>query len=137
MLSFRLHMDFTPKTCNEAAAVLRSLVGPVRSEPGCSATRLLRSTSDGCGLTWVEEWHDVEQFEHHLRGAAFRKILAVIELAAEPPEVEIDDVSSRRGFELIEEILGHSPVERTANTTRLGGQGKGEEQHENNRSMGT
>lgn len=106
MLSFRLHMEFTPQTCDEAAAVLRSLVGPVRSESGCSATRLLRDTEDGCGLTWVEEWRCVEDFERHLRGPAFRRILAVIELAAAPPEVEVDDVSSREGFELIEEILG-------------------------------
>jgi quinol monooxygenase YgiN len=100
-----LHMDFTPQSCDEAAAALRSLVGPVRSEAGCSATRLLRSTEDGCGLTWVEEWRGIEDFERHLRGPAFRRILAVIELASGPPEVEIDDVNSRRDFELIEEIL--------------------------------
>lgn len=112
MLNFRVHMTFTSQTCDEAAAVLRSLVGPVRSETGCCATRLLRDTAEGCGLTWVEEWHNVEHFEQHLRGTAFRRILAVIELAARPPVVEIDDVSSRRGFELVEEILGHSPPER-------------------------
>ena len=60
MLTLRLHMEFTPQTCDEAAAVLRSLVGPVRSEPGCSATRLLRDTEDGRELTWVEEWRGVE-----------------------------------------------------------------------------
>ena len=113
MLTFRLQMEFTPQTCDEAAGVLRSLVGPVRSEPGCSATRLLRDTEDGCGLTWVEEWRSVEDFERHLRAPAFRRILAVIELAARPPAVEIDDVASRRGFELVEEILGRSPVENT------------------------
>lgn len=63
MLTFRLHMEFTQQTCDEAAAVLR--------------------------------------------------ILAVIELAAGPPAVEIDDVTSRRGFELVEEILGSAPAERT------------------------
>jgi len=99
-------MEFTQQTCDEAAAVLRTLVGPVRAEPGCSATRLLRDTEDGCGLTWVEEWRSVEDFERHLRQAAFRQILAVIELSAGPPLVEIDDVTSRRGFELVEEILG-------------------------------
>jgi len=111
MLSFRLHMDFAPQACDEAAAALRSLVGPVRAEPGCGATRLLRDTEDGCMLTWVEEWRSVEDFERHLRGVAFRRILAVIELAAAPPTVEIDDVSSRRGFELVEEILGLTPAE--------------------------
>ena len=111
MLTFRLHMEFTPQACDEAAAVLRSLVGPVRSENGCSATRLLRDTENGCGLTWVEEWRSVEDFERHLRGAAFRRILAVIELAAGPPEVEIDDVNSRKGFELIEKLLAGTAAE--------------------------
>ena len=117
MLTFRLHMEFTPQTCDEAAAVLRSLVGPVRSETGCNATRLLRDTEDGCKLTWVEEWRSVEDFERHLRETVFRRILAVIELAAAPPVVEIDDVTSRRGFELVEEILGLAPAARTANET--------------------
>jgi len=98
-------MEFTPQTSVEAAAVLRSLVGPVRAEPGCSATRLLRDTEDGCRLTWVEEWRNDEDFERHLRASVFRQIVAVIEAAAGPPVVEIDDVSSRRGFDLIEEIL--------------------------------
>ena len=117
MLTLRLHMEFTPQTCGEAAAVLRSLVGPVRAEPGCSATRLLRDADDSSGLTWVEEWRSVEDFERHLRETAFRRILAVIELASASPRVEIDDVISRRGFELVEKILGQTPAERTANET--------------------
>ncbi len=107
MLTFRLHMEFAPESCDEAAAVLRSLVGPVRAEPGCGATRLLRDTEDGCELTWVEEWCSVEEFEHHLRSSAFRQIVAVIEMAARPPVVEIDEIASRRGFDLVEEILGN------------------------------
>ncbi len=117
MLTFRLHMEFSPQTCDEAAGVLRSLVGPVRAEAGCSATQLLRDTEDGYGLTWVEEWRVVEDFERHLRGVAFRRILAVIELAAGPPAVEIDDVASRRGFELVEEILGQTQVNQAEHET--------------------
>jgi quinol monooxygenase YgiN len=114
MLTFRVHMEFAPPACEEAASVLRSLVGPVRSERGCHATRLLRNTGGGCGLTWVEEWHSLEDFERHLRAAVFRRILAVIEMADRQPVVEIDDVASRRGFELVEEILGVSPAEAGA-----------------------
>ena len=66
---------------------------------------------------WVEEWRGVEDFEQHLRGAAFRRILAVIELADRPPVVEIDDVTSRRGFELVEEILGLTSAERAEHET--------------------
>ena len=110
-------MEFNPQTRDQAAAVLRSLVGPVRAEAGCSATRLMKDTEDGCGLTWVEEWRGVEDFERHLRAKTFRQILAVIELASLPPTVEIDDVASRRGFELVEEILGLTPATRTAHET--------------------
>lgn len=110
MLTFRLHMNFTPQACDEAAATLRSLVGPVRAEPGCSATRVQQDTDGSCGLTWVSEWRSGEDFERHLQSPAFRQIVAVIEMSDGPPEVEIDDVNSRRGFELIEEILSRSPT---------------------------
>jgi quinol monooxygenase YgiN len=105
MLKLRMHMEFTPDRYDEAAAALRSIVGPVRSEPGCRATRLLRNVDGGCALTWVEEWRSVSDFERHLQASAFRRLLAVMELASEKPEFEVDDVSSRRGFELVEELL--------------------------------
>ena len=111
MLTFRLHMTFTEQTRDEAAAALRSLVGPVRSEPGCSATRVHRGAGQSHEFTWVSEWRSIEDFERHLRVPTFRQIVAVIEMADGPPKVEIDDVNSRRGFELIEEILGRSPAE--------------------------
>ncbi len=118
MLTLRLHMEFAQKACGEAAAVLRSLVGPVRAEPGCRSTRFSVGPADRCELTWVEEWSNTEDFERHLRTQAFRQILAVIDLAAAPPVVEIDDVSSRRGFDLVEEILGINAVEQTELGTR-------------------
>jgi quinol monooxygenase YgiN len=105
-------MTFTPQTGDEAIATLRSLVGPVRAEPGCSATRVQKGAGESLELTWVSEWRDTGYFEQHLRAPAFRQILAVIEMADGPPEVEIDDVNSRRGFELVEEILSRSSHKR-------------------------
>lgn len=109
MLALRLHMEFSAETVEEATSALRALVGPVRAEPGCHATRVLKNAGREGGLTWVEEWSAVEDLERHLRSPVFRRILAVIELAAARPVVEIDDVVSRRGFELVEEILGVTP----------------------------
>lgn len=106
MLRFGLQMQFTPPACEEASSVLRSLVGPVRAERGCVATRIQKDSERGCEINWVEEWRSIEDFERHLCSGAFRQILAVIEMASTRPVFEIDDVSSRRGFELVEEILG-------------------------------
>ena len=112
MLRLRLHMEFASGSVDEAAGVLRSLAGPVRSEPGCTATQLVRDADSLCTLTWVEEWRSVEAFQRHLRAMAFRRILSVMELAVREPEVEIDHVSSRRGFEFVEEILGKERTQR-------------------------
>lgn len=113
MLEFRLRLHLELRSLEEATQALRSLVGPVRSEPGCSATRLLRDLDDPCAVAFVEEWRSLGDLTQHLNSPAFRKILAVMELAASPPTVEIDEVASRRGFDLVEEILGHGLGEVT------------------------
>jgi quinol monooxygenase YgiN len=101
-------MEFAPQTVEEAVQTLRSLVGPVRAERGCCATRLERDVDDGAVVTFVAEWRSSEDFEQHLRAMAFRRILALMELAAGAPTVEIDEISTRRGFDLVEEILGRA-----------------------------
>lgn len=107
MLRFRLRMEFAPRRVDEALQVLRSLVGPVRAEPGCRETRLLMDLGDPRTITFVAEWQAHGDLQEHLRGVSFRTILATIELAAKAPTLEIDEVVSRRGFDLIEEELGH------------------------------
>jgi len=104
VLSFRLRLEFEPNELNEATQTFRSLLGPVRAEPGCSATRLLRDMDRGSAVTWVEEWREWEDFERHLSAASFRKIVATMELAVRVPKVEIDDVAQRRGFDFVEEL---------------------------------
>lgn len=121
MLRLRMRMEFVPESFEEAAGVLRSLAGPVRSEPGCSATRLVRDADTNEALTWVEEWRSVEAFEQHLRAGSFRRILAVMDLASRTPQVEIDQVSSRRGFDLVEDILGRYLLERKNGATSTQG----------------
>jgi len=106
VLRLRLRMVFSTHSCNEAVAVLRSLLGPVRAERGCSATRLLRDFDESCTLTWVSEWRSPADIDHHFRAATFRSLLAVMELAVARPEVEIDEVTSRQGFEFVEQRLG-------------------------------
>lgn len=98
-------MVFNEPRRDEALRVLSGLVGPVRSHPGCLATRLLQDVGDERVLTWVDQWRRREDHERHVRSDAFRRLLAVMDLAAEPPIFEVNDVSRRHGFELVEELL--------------------------------
>lgn len=105
MLRFSLRLEFDPCVSNEATQTFRSLVGPVRAEPGCSSTRLL-TDMDGSGvMTWTEEWRDWESFERHIEAKTFRRLVAAMELAVRAPTVEIDEVSERHGFEIVEKLF--------------------------------
>lgn len=109
IVTFRLQMDFPPQAIDEAIHALRSLIGPVRAEPGCTATRLLEELQEGRAVVFLEEWRDMAHLQRHLYAPTFRKLLAVMELAGAVPTVEIDEVSSRRGFDLVEEVLSLHP----------------------------
>lgn len=114
MLRFRVSMMFPPQAADEALHALRALTGPVRAEPGCTASRLSRDLDDGGLIAWVAEWRTREDFRHHLESRAFRSVVAVMELAAAVPVVEIDEVTSRRGFDLVEELLAATVALGTA-----------------------
>jgi quinol monooxygenase YgiN len=103
-------MVFTGPARDEALQVLRTLWGPVRSHPGCLATRLMRDDQDERVLTWVEHWQTREDHERHVRSDTFRRLLAVMDLAAEPPLLEVDEVERRQGFESVEQLRGAAPL---------------------------
>jgi quinol monooxygenase YgiN len=87
-------------------AALLSLVGPVRSQPGCTATRVLHEMDEDEAVTIEAEWHTQPDLERHFRTPAFRTLLATMELASRCPDFEVDMVDGRRGFELVEAVLG-------------------------------
>ena len=105
VITFRLRLAVAPESSDEVTATLQSLVGPVRSQPGCSSTRMLKELDEDIVLTFVAEWRERPDLERYLRSSAFRKILAVMDLASERPTVEIDELDQRWGFEFVERVL--------------------------------
>ena len=86
----------------EIVRTLRSLLEPTQVEPGCVTCHFYQDVQDENVLNYVEEWCSQEDLERHLRSDQYRKLLAVIDAAAEPPEIRFDTVSQTRGIETIE-----------------------------------
>ena len=56
------------------------------------------------GRLWLEElWMSDEEVKRHLRSDKYRKVLLVIEMAAEPPEIRFDTIIHSSGVETIEQ----------------------------------
>jgi len=54
----------------------------------------------------VEEWESQADLDKHIRTDDFRKILAVMDISNEPPEIKFNTVSKTVGMEFIERIRG-------------------------------
>ncbi len=93
----------------EVLRTLRSLLGPTKAEAGCVRCEIYRDALDDDIYLYLEEWGSREQLERHIRSAHYRRLLAIMELASEKPEVRYDTVSERQGFELVEKIRSTSP----------------------------
>ena len=119
MITCTLRMAFAHAPRDQALQVLRSLKGPVRSQPGCAQTLLMQDVHDDSVITWVSRWRSRDALDHHLRSTHFRRLMAVMELAAEAPHVAFEECSELRGLDLIHEVIGGAGDPRSPQSTDL------------------
>ena len=104
MLITNVQINAPPGRRDEILKTLRSLLGPTRVLPGCVSCRFYQDVENPNLLTLIEEWEDREALDRYIRSNDYRKILAAMDLASEPPEVQFCSVSSVLGMELIKEL---------------------------------
>ena len=107
MIAASLRLVVPEKRKAEVLKSLRSLLGPTSAQAGCAGCGIYRDALDDGIYLYVEEWGSREQLERHIRSDLYLRLLAVMEIAVEQPEVRYDTVSERQGFELVEAIRGN------------------------------
>jgi|ERR1700756_4633312 quinol monooxygenase YgiN len=80
---------------------LRSLLTPASGEEGCLRRRLSEDIETKGSFTFVEEWATSADFQRRLRSASYLRLLQIMELSAEPPEVRFLEVTTTMGMEAI------------------------------------
>jgi quinol monooxygenase YgiN len=75
--------------------LLREMVVPTRSEPGCVAFRIAEDVESPNTFHLVEQWADIEAQYEHFRNPRFGALMGALEdVLAGPPEVTIHTVAS-------------------------------------------
>lgn len=87
---------------SEALDILGSVSAQVQFEPNCIFSRLYRGVDDVRAIMIEERWATDEHFNQHLQSDAYRRILLVVEMAEERPEIRFDVIARSGGFEMIE-----------------------------------
>ena len=104
MFTMKLRLIFPPSKTAEAITIINSVAGPTLADPDCVSFRFYREVANDDSLILWQEWETQEALEQHIRSKDFMKILTVMDLASQKPEVRIQTLSNRKGFELIEEL---------------------------------
>ncbi len=80
---------------SEALEILGSTTEQTQFEPGCIGRWLYGGVEDGRAILLEELWMSDEDVQCHLRSEKYRKVLLVVEMAAEPPEIRFDKSRTR------------------------------------------
>ena len=102
MVRSTIRMLIPLKKQSEALEILRSMTEQIQFERGCINCRLYRGVDEEGAILIEELWMSDEDVKRHLQSDKYRKILLVVEMAAEPPEIRFDTIAHSSGVETIE-----------------------------------
>jgi len=100
-----LRMIVRPERRRDLLETLRGMLEPVRVERGCLSYRLYEDVEDRNTFVLVEEWKTQKDIESHILTDNQRRLLALMDLLSEQPELRFNTVSHTAGMEFIEDVL--------------------------------
>jgi quinol monooxygenase YgiN len=102
MVRSTIRMLIPVKKQSEALEILGSMTEQIQFEPGCISCRLYRDVHEERALMLEEIWTSEKDLQRHLQSDKYRKVLLVVEMAAEPPDIRFDTIAHSSGVETIE-----------------------------------
>jgi quinol monooxygenase YgiN len=101
-----------PKTRREILDILRNAECVVRTKSGCLMSAVYLKTFEEEVILYLEHWQTRQDFEHHVRSSQYDRILAAMDLARDPPEIDFFEDEGPEGMEVIKAIRNRETQER-------------------------
>ena len=87
---------------SEALDILGSVSAQIQFEPSCISSRIYRGVDEVRAIMVEELWANDEDIVRHLNSDVYHRVLLVIEMAEEPPEIRFDTIAHSSGVETVE-----------------------------------
>jgi quinol monooxygenase YgiN len=97
---------------SEALEILEMVKVRTQFEPGCISTRLYLGVDEARAIMIEELWTSEEDILHHLQSEAYHRVLLVVEMAEERPEIRFDTIRHSSGVETIEKARSRPSNQR-------------------------
>lgn len=83
---------------------LATLMFQTRLERACLDCQLYAETGNPQSLRYVEQWSTLRDLECQLGSDRFGMLLAIMETAAEAPDLKVRTISEQRGLEYVRTV---------------------------------
>ena len=103
MIHATVRITLPSRKAGEAVEILSSVAERTKVRPGCISCRVYHDVQRKHVILIEEVWAGQEELERHLRSSEYRKLLLVLEMALEKPEIRFITFSHSSGVEAIEE----------------------------------
>lgn len=109
MVKVFLRLVVHPRRTAEIIQTLRSLMLPLHAAPGFIACDLYADAAAHNALCYAEEWRTTEDLDRQIRSNHFTRLLALMEEAAERPDLRFYWITEVKGLEYLEQVrlAGH------------------------------
>ena len=104
----------SPKRHAEVLEILRSVVGPAESQPGCLSCDIYEEDGPDQATLLCERWRTSAALQEHILSDLYLRVLAACELSSRPPEFCFHHVSRTQGMDLVHTLRGDSSEQSSA-----------------------
>jgi quinol monooxygenase YgiN len=87
---------------SEALEILGAVSEQIKFDPSCISSRLYRGVDEACAIMVDDIWKSDKELMRYLRSDVFHRVLLVVEMAQETPEIRFDTIMHSSGIETIE-----------------------------------
>ena len=112
MIFVTLKMTVRSEKRRDLIETMRGMLEPARVERGCLSYCLYEDVENRNAFVLLEEWETQKDLESHIRTDNHRRILELMDLLSEQPELRFNTVSHTAGMELIGDVLSKTPRAR-------------------------
>ena len=96
------------KRHSEVLEILRSVVGPAESQPGCLSCHIYEEDGPNQATVLCGHWRTSAALQEHILSDLYLRVLAACELSNQPPEFYFHHVSKTQGMDLVLKLRGCS-----------------------------
>jgi quinol monooxygenase YgiN len=84
--------------------ILSSVIDLTWGLPGCTGCVCYEEPKKDGAVLYMEQWESKEDLYRHIQSDLYLRLISVMEMAAEAPEIRFHEVSKTMGMELIETL---------------------------------